>query len=163
MKKRFLSTLVCLLFVVVAFCQQSFALKISGEVSSPQSLTLENLHSFPKIEVNFVDKGGSKHVYKGYSIQAILTKAGATMGTNLRGENLSKYLIAKCADGYQVLFSLAELDSSFTDRVVIVADEMDGKPLPDGKGPLRIIVPNEKKPTRSCFQLVELAVKFGND
>lgn len=38
------------------------------------------------------------------------------MGKELRGENLSKYLLVKCADDYEVLFSLAELDSSFTNK-----------------------------------------------
>ncbi|QES88396.1 molybdopterin-dependent oxidoreductase [Rhizosphaericola mali] len=162
--KKTLSILLVLIFIsITSFSQQNFLLKVSGDVLIPQTLTLENLHLFPKIEVNFIDKVGNKHVYGGYSIQSILTKAGATMGTNLRGKNLSKYVIAKCADGYKVLFSLAELDSNFTDRVVIIADEMDGKVLPKEKGPLRIIVPDEKKPARSCFQLVELIVKTDND
>ena len=51
--------------------------------------------------------------------------AGVTTSKKLRGENLSKYLLVKCADGYEVLFSLAEPDSSFTNRVVILADESE--------------------------------------
>ena len=70
----------------------------------------------------------------------------------LRGENLSKYLQIKAADGYGVLFSLAELDSSFTSKVVILADKMEGKPIPKGKGPFRIIVPDERKPARSILE-----------
>ncbi|NII25666.1 hypothetical protein HB364_11265 [Pseudoflavitalea sp. X16] len=44
-----------------------------------------------------------------------------------------------------------------------LADESEGKPLPTGKGPFRIVVPGEKKPARSGFQVTELVVRFGRD
>ena len=72
-------------------------------------------------------------------------------------------MIAKCADGYEVLFSLAELDSTFTDRTVILADQWEGGSLPAGKGPFRIVVPGEKKPARSSFQVTTLLVRFAKD
>jgi hypothetical protein len=89
--------------------------------------------------------------------------AGVTTGKQLRGKNLTKYMLVKCADGYEVLFSLAELDSSFTDRTVIIADESEGKPLPLEKGPFRLIVPGEKKPARCSFQVTELAIRFAKE
>jgi hypothetical protein len=97
------------------------------------------------------------------AIADILNKAGVTTGKQLKGENLAKYLLVTCADNYQVVFSLAELDSSFTDRVVVLADQMEGKPLPAGMGPFRLIVPGEKKPARNCMQVVGIAVKFAKD
>jgi DMSO/TMAO reductase YedYZ molybdopterin-dependent catalytic subunit len=106
------------------------------------------------------DRDGKDHVYTGVAIQDILGLAGVTTGDQLRGENLTKYVLAKCADGYEVLFSLAELDSTFTNRVVILADQLEGKPLPTGKGPCRLVVPGEKKPARSSFQVTELVIRF---
>ncbi|MDP0964833.1 hypothetical protein Q6264_28505, partial [Klebsiella pneumoniae] len=73
-------------------------------------------------------------------------------------ENFSKYVLIKCSDGYQVLFSLAELDASIQDKNVIVADTADGKPLLPEKGPLRIIAEGEKKPARSSYQVTELFI-----
>ncbi|MBP2617775.1 hypothetical protein [Chryseobacterium jejuense] len=73
----------------------------------------------PRKEASLKDKEGSVHVYTGVSIQDILAKAGAPSGKELHGENISKYLLAKCKDGYQVLFSLAELDASIADKNVI--------------------------------------------
>jgi len=96
--------------------------------------------------------------YSGVPLSAILSKAGAPTGQALHGENLSKYLLVRCADGYEVLFSLAELDLVFTNREVILADSINGKPLPEAKGPLRIIVADEKTPARSSYQVVELIV-----
>jgi len=37
--------------------------------------------------------------------------------------------VAEGADGYRVVFSLAELDSGIADSEVLVADTMDGAPL----------------------------------
>ncbi|MEY8759473.1 hypothetical protein [Chryseobacterium tongliaoense] len=69
----------------------------------------------------------------------------------------------KCSDGYQVLFSLAELDASIQDKNVIIADSVDGKPLPKEKGPLRIIAEGEKKPARSSYQVTEIFINSIKD
>jgi DMSO/TMAO reductase YedYZ molybdopterin-dependent catalytic subunit len=62
-----------------------------------------------------------------------------------------------------VVFSLAELDSSFTDRIVILAYESEGKRLSHSKGPFRLIVPGEKKPARSSMQVVEFVVRYAKE
>ncbi|MEA5259302.1 hypothetical protein VB264_16005 [Arcicella aquatica] len=62
-----------------------------------------------------------------------------------------------------MLFSLAELDASFIDRVIILAGQMEGEPLPNGRGPFRIIVPDEKKPARCIFEVTNLIVRFAKD
>ena len=40
----------------------------------------------------------------------VLVRAGAPVGKNLRGNALATYVVAKAHDGYQVVYSLAELD-----------------------------------------------------
>lgn len=147
-----------LLFSGWAFGQSGFKLKVSGEVPAPLELSLADLSKMPRKEASLKDKDGSVHVYTGVSVQDILAKAGAPSGKELHGENISKYLLAKCKDGYQVLFSLAELDASIADKNVIVADTMDGKPLAESKGPLRIVAEGEKKPARSSYQLESLVI-----
>ena len=57
-----------------------------------------------------------------------------------------------------MLAALAELDSGFTDRVVILADRRDGKPLAENAAPFQI-VPGEKKHGRWIRQVVSLTVK----
>ncbi|UEQ76969.1 molybdopterin-dependent oxidoreductase [Chryseobacterium arthrosphaerae] len=149
---------VLLLLSGYAFCQSGFRLKVSGEVPDPLELSLTDLSKMPRKEASLKDKDGSIHKYTGVSVQDILAKAGAPSGKALHGENISKYLLAKCTDGYQVLFSLAELDASIAGKNVIVADTVDGKPLPESKGPLRLIAEGEKKPARSSYQLEALVV-----
>jgi len=53
--------------------------------------------------------GGALEETWGVPVEQILDLAGVTTGKQLKGENLTKYLLVKCADGYEVLFSLAEL------------------------------------------------------
>lgn len=116
-----------------------------------------------RVTVSMKDRDGNEHAYTGVAVGEILEMAGVTTGKHLRGENLTKYMLVKCADGYEVLFSLAELDADFTDRTVIVADQSEGKPLPPGKGPFRLVVPGEKKPARCSFQVTELVIKFAKE
>lgn len=151
-----------LAFFLVSRAQQPAvsSIKVSGEVTKPLTLSVEDLSKMKRSTTVLNDRDGKAHSYQGVAVQDILEQAGVTMGKQLRGEQLSKYLLVKCADGYEVLFSLAELDSSFTDRVVILADKLENGPLPDGKGPFRLVVPGEKKPARSSFQVVEMTVRF---
>lgn len=138
-------------------------IKVSGEVTKTLTLSVEDLLKMKPVTVGMMDKAGKDHNYKGVGLQEILGMAGVTMDKQLRGKNLCKYLLVKCSDGYEVLFSLAELDSSFTDRVIILAYESDGKPIPAGTGPFRLVVPGEKKAARSGFQVVSMVIKYGKE
>jgi DMSO/TMAO reductase YedYZ molybdopterin-dependent catalytic subunit len=133
---------------------------VGGEVLTPLTLSAADLAAMPRSTAVAKDKQGVPHTFSGVALADIFNKAGVTTGKQLRGENLAKYVLVTCADNYQVVFSLAELDSSFTDRVVILADQMEGKPLPAGTGPFRIVVPGEKKPARNCFQVIAIDIKF---
>jgi hypothetical protein len=82
----------------------------------------------------------------------------APLGDSLRGRSLGTFVTVEATDGYRVLFSIAELDARFTDRVVIVADAKDGRPLPAAEGPYRLIVPGEKRPARWARQVVRITL-----
>ncbi len=139
------------------------SLKVSGQVAKLLTLTAEDLSKMKHVTAILKDRGGKNVNYSGVPLQDILGLAGVSTGGQLRGENLSKYLLVKCADGYEVLFSLAEVDSSFTDRVIILADSTEGSPLPSDRGPFRLIVPGEKKPARSSYQVLEFVIRFAAD
>lgn len=137
--------------------------RVSGEVIKPLSLNITDLEKMKHIDVSQKDKEGNMHGYKGVPITDILEMAGATMGKQLHGENLAKYMLVKCADGYQAVFSLAELDSSFTDRKIVLAYESDGKSLPNSQGPFKLVVPGEKRPARSCMQVNEMVIRSAKE
>lgn len=155
MKK--LNYLFILLFSVnTLFAQTDFKLKISGEIAAPMELSLSDLAKMPHTTAILKDKQGNPHTYSGVPILDIITKVNQNPVKEVHEVGFSKYILVKCADGYQVLFSLAELDKDFTEKNVIVADSVDGQPLPESKGSLRIVVEGEKKPARSSYQVVEL-------
>lgn len=136
------------------------SVKILGEVTAPLEIKLADLHQFKQTEVIRKERDGKDHTYSGVILADILQKAGVTMGKDLRGENLTKYVLVEASDGYQVVFALAELDKDFTDRTIILADMIDGKPLASGDGPFRIIVQDEKKPARCIKQVTDIKILF---
>lgn len=141
-----------------AFGQQVFTLTIDGEVAKPLKLSLKRLESFPSVEFKAVGHDKKEHVYKGVMIFTLLDSAGVTLGAKLRGKNLGKYLVAKASDGYQAVYALPEVDPEFTDEKIIVAYLEDGKPLATGDGPVRVVVPGDKKHARWVRELVSLNV-----
>lgn len=153
------------LFITAFATTSAFAQTISvdGEVTHPLKLSIADIDRMPQTEVTATDRDGKPHHYSGVAVTTILQQAGVTLGAQLRGENMSKYLLVKSGDGYEVLFSLAELDSAFTNRVVILAGKVDGQPLPDGKGPFRIVVPGEKKPARWIWEVTAMTIRFAKE
>lgn len=131
---------------------------ISGEVTSPMAINNDDLHKFTQTTVARKDHDGKDHSYSGVVLAEILKKAGAALGADLKGKNLTKYILITAADNYQVVFTLAELDKAYTDRTIILADQVDGKPLPAGEGPFRIIVQDEKKPARCIREVTAIQV-----
>lgn len=139
------------------------SVKVSGEVTTPLDLKLTDLIQYPQTAILRKDKDGKNHTYSGVILEEILKKAGVTTGADLRKKNLTKYVLVDAKDGYQVVFALAELDKDFTDRQIILADKVDGKPLGPEEGPFRIIVQDEKKPARCIKQVTAIKVLFAKE
>jgi hypothetical protein len=119
------------------------ALLVSGASSAPLNLSLDDLAQMPRTKATVKD-----HTYEGVLISALLRRAGMTLDTGMRGPLLAMCVVAEAHDGYRALFSLPELDPAFTTGMVMVADHMDGRPLPERDGPLKIIVPGDKRADR---------------
>jgi hypothetical protein len=134
-------------------------LTVRGEGVQSLRLGAADLAGMPRRSVKVKDREGQEAVYDGVSLADILRKAGVKQGHDFRGELLATYLLAEASDGYRVVFALPELDPAFTDRVVVLADRKDGKPLNDREGPLRIVVPDEKRPARWIRQVVSLTIR----
>jgi DMSO/TMAO reductase YedYZ molybdopterin-dependent catalytic subunit len=161
MKKPYILLFILLLVAITTFGQTKEAsVKISGEVTTPMEIKLADMQQLQQTQVSRKDKDGKDHMYTGVLLSAILQRAGATMGKDLKGENLTKYATVEASDGYQVVFALAELDKDFTDRQIILATQIDGKPLAPADGPFRIIVQDEKKPARCIKQVTGIKVAF---
>ena len=133
------------------------ALKISGDILSPLTLSAEDIRAMPRGSVQFQDQGVTKK-YEGVWLHDVLRKAGAPMGNEAHGKALATYVVATARDGYQVVFSLGELDPAFRDNEILLADTIDGQPLSERQGPFRIVVPHDKRGARSVRMLNEIQV-----
>jgi hypothetical protein len=134
-------------------------LRVEIEGGSKSDLTAVDLAKLARREVKGKDHDGKEHSFAGVYLKSILLPAGVKFGNDLRGPRLVMFLLVEAAEGYHAVFALAELDNEFTDRVVILADTMDGKLLDAKTGPWQIIVPEEKKHGRWVRQLKKLTVK----
>jgi DMSO/TMAO reductase YedYZ molybdopterin-dependent catalytic subunit len=132
-------------------------LVIAGDVTQALTITPADLKAMPRTRVA-VSEEGRQISYEGVLVGELLKRAGAPVGRDLSGKAVATYVRASAKDGYQVVFSLAELDPAFTPSDIIVADTIDGKPLFDYQGPFRIVAPHDKRGARSIRMLQRLEV-----
>ena len=99
---------------------------------------------------------GSNQQCSGVWLRDLVAKAGVPSGDAVKGPALAMTISAEAADGYRVVFSLGELDAKLGKAAILVADHCDGKPLPDGDGPVRLVAQGETRGARSVKQLVKI-------
>ena len=166
--RRILSVLITIFFtaaLAAAQTPQSEAqakkpsLRISGEVERPLNLSGDDLAKLPRRSLRAKDHSGKEADFEGVPLIEVLKLAGVKFGEGLRGKNLELYLVVEASDGYRAVYALPELDPAYTDKIIILADKRDGKAMDDGEGPLRIVVPDEKRQARWVRQVIGLVVK----
>lgn len=131
-------------------------LTITGDVPMPVTLKPEDLAAMPREKASIPDQDGTNVEYEGVPLREVLNRAGVPTGEKLRGKALASYVLAKAHDGYQVVFTLGEIDAQFGNEQIIVADKRDGKPLFGYQGPLRLVCPHDKAGARSVRMLETL-------
>lgn len=102
---------------------------------------------------------GRTHAYEGAPLHLVLMRVGAPLGGAMRGEALRHVVIVTGRDGYAAVLSLAEVDPGLGGRRVILADRADGRPLGDDDGPWRLVVEDDRRPTRSVRQVARIEVR----
>jgi DMSO/TMAO reductase YedYZ molybdopterin-dependent catalytic subunit len=148
---------VLLLFPVLGRAAEG-VLSVTGEVKTPLKLSLTDLKAMPTAKVTVKDPDGSTATYDGVALCEILKRAGVPQRESLHKDALQLCVLVKAADGYKVVFSLAELDPSFSDRQVLLAFRRNGAELDAKTGPFRVVVPGEKKHGRWIRQVTESEV-----
>lgn len=98
----------------------------------------------------------ASETYSGVPVIALLTPLGVP--DKPHGKDLRLYLVAEGSDGYQVVYSGAEVTPDVHDATVIVADTLDGKPITED-GPLKLVATGEKRPARWVRNLVAIRVQ----
>lgn len=164
MKKIVHIILIVFSFALIASAQtnpkKEAVLRVEVENGKTLDLTAKDLAKFTRREIKAKGHDEKESVYSGFNLSDILLSAGAKLGAGeMRGKELGAYVLVEAADGYRVVFAIAEIAPEFNDEVVLLADTRDGKPLDEKNGVWQIIVPDEKKHGRWVRQVTALKIK----
>jgi len=124
---------------------QSFDLK--GDVPTPKTFSAADLQKLPRNSAT-VQVSGTKVKYEGVSLVDLFKAAGLLFDEATKPTNLIRYVVVQGTDKYRVVFAVPEFDPSLTNKLVILADTKDGKPLSSAEGPFHVIVADEKRQMR---------------
>lgn len=137
---------------------QAQTLTVRGVDGTARTLTAADIAALPRGEAELVENG-RPHRYEGASLTAVLRAGGLPMGMRLHGDPLKAYLVATGADGFQAVYSLAEVDRDFHGDSVILADRVDGGPLPAKQAPWRVVSSGDRKGWRAVYAVTSLEAR----
>jgi len=138
--------------------QPSTSLSITGLDGAVLTLSPAELKALPRISVNVFNAHMKKNeTYSGVRLSDLLAKLHVPLGEELKGKLFMTGVVAKGTDGYQVLYSLAEVDPAMHNGQVMVADAVDGHPL-GPNGAFQLINTEDKRPARWVRNLNSISV-----
>jgi DMSO/TMAO reductase YedYZ molybdopterin-dependent catalytic subunit len=149
-----------LLAAIAATQEKPSRLTVVGRDGKQAVFSVEQLRKMPRQVVAVTDPHTNvRHQYEGVPLSSLLSQVGTPSGEALKGDEVRDYVEAAATDNYKAIFTLVELDSMFQDNKVIVADTMDGKPLPSDHGPLQLVVPQDRRHARWVRMLTTVNVR----
>lgn len=124
------------------------ALTISGDVEKLFTLSLEELRHMPRKTLSVKNPhDGKQETHEGVPLAELLKRAGVPPGGRMRAA-ASAYIVAGATDGFSAVLSVAEADPDFEDSEILVADTLNGVAMGENDGPLRLVLPHERKASR---------------
>jgi hypothetical protein len=132
-------------------------LVVVDEAGAGHEFTLAEFSKLPQktVKVTSHDKEAE---FSGASLVDLLGSCDVEFGEKLKGKRASTVAVLDATDGYRIVVSLLEIDPASTDKVALVADERDGKPLDSKEGPYRLVLPGEKREIRWICNLKTIHV-----
>ena len=108
---------------------------------------------------------GQTYQVTGVRLDKVLAHFGFTpgpMGKDVpvkdKVKGYREVLVATARDGFQAVFSCAEVTEGMGTTAASIVWQVDGKPLGPDVGPLRLVVISDAEPARSIRQLDSLRV-----
>jgi DMSO/TMAO reductase YedYZ molybdopterin-dependent catalytic subunit len=149
----------------VAVAQQggfSEGFDLMGLVDHPKHFTLADLQGYPA--VTFTAAYGAAQSfetarYTGVQLWDLLQEAGVQYALGRSNDMLREYVVVTGADGYDAMFSLAELAPDFGGEMVLVGYSKDGQPLASNEGTARIVTNADKRGGRLVSNVARIEVR----
>ena len=134
---------------------------IDGAVQTKGTLMLANLQALPATTITAESRTRQgtqgSHMYKGVLLKDLLDTVKVQTDPSRKNDTLGKFVTGIGSDGYRVSIALGEFDPDFGNQQILIAYEMDGKPL-GNDGVAELIVPGDKLAGRWDKNLVSLTV-----
>jgi hypothetical protein len=147
------------IIVLAMFFSAFAAWPQSVEVSYQQKRATVQLRQVAHEDVSAKGHDGVARIFSCVPIKDVLSTVQPPSGDKLRGPGMSLIVVAEAKDDYRAAFALAELDESVGGKQAFVCDKQDGRPLADSDGPLRLVVPSDKRPARWVRMLTALDIR----
>jgi DMSO/TMAO reductase YedYZ molybdopterin-dependent catalytic subunit len=133
-------------------------LTLTGDLANPLTLTLDNVRDdYPRATITTqfeTDNGLITATFAGARLWDVIASAGRPSG--------AFYVQANAVDGWGCTLRQEEFDPSVKDhRLVLIAYERDGGPLPSRDGLFRLVVPGDGPGRRYVRGLAFLTVFEG--
>ena len=139
-------------------------LHVHGSLPQQATLSPAELESLGGEDVVWTFRD-QQHTYRALRADRLLAHlgfdkgpGGATVRPGDRRPGWRNVVVARGADGFFAVFSIAELMPEMGPSRAFVAWQRDGAALPADEGPLRLVVVTDQKGSRSVRQLSELEV-----
>jgi DMSO/TMAO reductase YedYZ molybdopterin-dependent catalytic subunit len=146
-------------FVVSSADAQSLALR--GPAGQTRTITAAELAAMPHESASLMNEHGPAKRYEGVSLTDLLQSVGAPAGKALHGPALAETVVVTASDGYRVALGLGETDPGVRPEKILLADRVDGAPLPASEGPFRLVIEGDLRPVRSARMVTAIAVEPG--
>jgi hypothetical protein len=134
------------------------SLTVTGLDGKARTLAAADLASLPRAGATLIEDG-KPHAYEGPMLTDVLRAGGLPMGQRLHGDPLKAYLVVAGSDGFEAVYSLAEVDRDFHGDTVILADKVDGAPLPAKQAPWRVVSSGDRKGWRAVYAVVSIEAR----
>lgn len=142
----------------------SAAIFVGGDLPKTGLLSLADLEALETETVNWTAADGD-HAYRGVSLERLLAHFGFTPGPKTpdippkeKRRGWHKVVVASAPDGFQTVFSCAEVHAIAGAGKVYLVWETDGNPLPDNIGPFQLVVPTDHERSRCIYQVARFDV-----
>jgi DMSO/TMAO reductase YedYZ molybdopterin-dependent catalytic subunit len=161
----FAQTALCFSLTIAAQTgsQVTTSVTVAGKVAENLALTVADLKRYPAHQVEVPGSAveqkavGPVRRYVGCLLRDVLT---AAKPVESKPRELRKsYVVATASDGYEVVFSWAELFVSLVGDNVFVVYERDGAQLPDDEGRIALIAVTDTRPVRHVKWLRSLTLR----
>jgi hypothetical protein len=136
---------------------QGAPLNLAGQVLRPGPHDTTALARFGADTLTHAVRG-TPVLFRGVLLWRLLQDAGLATDSAIKSDALRKVVIATARDGYRITLSIGELDPSLGATPVLIAWERDGQPLRSDRGPYQLVIPSDRRPARSMYQLERLEV-----